>query len=286
MKAKPYEKSSAKRPFVSISSDFGIQSEGVGIMKGVVLGICPEANVVDLTHGIQSFSIVDGAREMETVASLPVGIHVCVVDPGVGTDRHALILQVCRGDYLIGPDNGVLLPAAHALGGVESAKTIRNTTYIETTKSRTFGGRDIFSRAAAWLAAGVPVSELGSRIEVGDIWPAPYAEATLVNDQIFAQVIHVNKYGSAILNIKEAWLDEMGVAEGRQMTFQAANHGAVTVPRLRSFASAQIGEVVMVPDDYGRVELAINQGSLLEKFGTSLGSVLALKVIEKDSRRE
>ncbi|MBI3619516.1 SAM-dependent chlorinase/fluorinase, partial [Candidatus Peregrinibacteria bacterium] len=96
------------RPFLSLSTDFGPGNKGIGVMKAVILGICPEAQIIDLVHEIEGYNITEGAKLFEATAYLPVGCHVCVVDPGVGTSRRGLIIQTGRGDFLIGPDNGVL----------------------------------------------------------------------------------------------------------------------------------------------------------------------------------
>lgn len=264
------------RPLVSLSSDFGIQSEGVGIMKGVVLSLCPSANVIDLTHGIESFSLIDAAREMETVSYLPSGIHVCVVDPGVGTKRHALVIEAVRGDFLIGPDNGVLVPAMTMLGGIKSAWVIRSTGFINIQNSRTFGGRDIFSRAAGWLALGRSCADLASEIPCEQLHKAPYDEAELCDGTLRAKVIHINKFGSAILNIRESRLDDIGVVEGKSFSIEFESENPLTIERVRSFAATEIGKSILVPDDYGRVELAINQGNFASTHGLSLGTELLL----------
>ena len=142
------------RPFITITSDFGVQSQGVGIMEAVARGIAPEAHVIHLMHGLPDFDITPAARTLETLFSVPVGFHVCVVDPGVGTRRRALIVEVKRGDFLVGPDNGVLMPAARILGGATSAFVIENPKYMRQPVSPVFHGRDVFVPAAAYLAVG------------------------------------------------------------------------------------------------------------------------------------
>ena len=116
-----------KKPFITLTSDFGVQSQGIGIMEAVALGINPDAHVVHLMHGLPDFDLFYAARTMETINYLPVGFHVCVVDPGVGTKRKPIIIKTGRGDYLIGPDNGVLLPATRFLGGI---KKVVEITYV------------------------------------------------------------------------------------------------------------------------------------------------------------
>jgi len=113
-----------KKPFITLTSDFAVQSQGVGAMESVILDISPNANVVHLMHGLPDFNITLAARTMETVSYLPVGYHVCVVDPGVGTHRKGIIVKTKRGDYFIGPDNGVFISATNILGGCEKVVEI------------------------------------------------------------------------------------------------------------------------------------------------------------------
>ena len=117
-------------PFVSLLSDFGVRDVSAGIMRAVIVGICPRATIVDLAHDIDKFSIRDGALMLwGAVPHLPVGAHVAVVDPGVGTARMGIAIQTARGDYLVGPDNGLLMPAAARLGGITRAHLLENSRY-------------------------------------------------------------------------------------------------------------------------------------------------------------
>lgn len=267
-----------QKPFVSLSSDFGINSEGVGVMHGTILCICPEAIVVNLTHGIESFNVVDGARELETVIYLPSnGIHVCVVDPGVGSSRRALVIETLRGDKLIGPDNGVLIPASRRLGGIRNVIAISDNKYIELNLSRTFHGRDVFAKAAGWIARGVSVTELGAEVNSEDLVASAFEEAEILENKIIAKVLHINKFGSSILNVKESKLDELLFCEGENLRISLPGGQMLTIPRSRSFSMVDVGCPVLVPDDYGRVELAINMGSFSEMFKLRVGSVLELQ---------
>jgi len=115
---------------ITLSSDFGVQSQGVGIMEGVALDINPDAKIIHLMHGLPDFNISYAARTLETVNYLSVGFHVMVVDPGVGTKRKPIIIETGRGDFLIGPDNGVLIPATRFLGGIKKVVEITNKKYM------------------------------------------------------------------------------------------------------------------------------------------------------------
>ena len=140
------------RPFISFMTDFGVGSSAPAVCRGVMLDIAPDARLVDVTHAIRHFALRDGAFLLaRSVPYFPVGVHVAVVDPGVGTARRPIALKVSRGDYLVGPDNGLLVPAARALGGVVAARALENRALWLPSVSHTFHGRDIFSPVGAHL---------------------------------------------------------------------------------------------------------------------------------------
>ena len=152
------------RPFVSLTSDWGVRDPSPAICRGVVLGIAPNALIVDISHEVDKYNIRHGALMLWcALPFLPIGAHVCVVDPGVGTARRPVAIETGRGDYLVGPDNGVLLPGAERLGGVIRVHQIENAQYRLPVLSSTFHGRDLFTPAAAHLALGVPLEAIGPR---------------------------------------------------------------------------------------------------------------------------
>ncbi len=251
---------------VTITSDFAVQSYGTAIMEAVIREINPSATVIHFTHGLPSFDIRAAAKALEALVSMPVGIHVCVVDPGVGTERKPIIIQCGRGDFLVGPDNGVLLPAARELGGVVKAVSIENRKFYREPVSNTFHGRDIFSPAAAWLSKGIPLEEFGSQIK--DLHPAPYPEAIINSNTIEAEVIFVNKFGSALLNITHKAWDEFGASGTVELELESRKTTAAVA---RTYGEVPVGEIVILKDEFNRVELAINQGNFAEKFAVTPG---------------
>src|SRR5215212_12161845 len=148
-------------------SDFGLAEDFVGTCKGVMLGIAPGVAVVDLTHEVPGFDVEVGAEVLQHATRyMPEDtVYLAVVDPGVGTERRALALRANSGALLVGPDNGLLVPAAEDLGGISEAVTLTNGRYHVHPVSNTFHGRDVFSPAAAHLAAGVKLSEMGEAAE-------------------------------------------------------------------------------------------------------------------------
>ncbi len=260
-----------KRPLISLTSDFGVQSQGIGCMKGVALETSPDANVIDLMHGLPDFDLSAASRTMETVMFLPVGFHVCVVDPGVGTSRRAIIIKTKRGDYLIGPDNGVLISAANILGGCVKAVEITNPKYMRHPVSPIFHGRDVFVPAAALLSVGVKMEEFGNVLKFDSLVKPPYEEASIVNGTIQSRVIMVNKFGTLIMNIQHPLLSKFGIKKNDKLILEFAKKKQIEVPFVDTFGEVGMGQPLLMPDDYGRTVAAINMGSFSKTFGVKSG---------------
>jgi len=263
-----------KRPFITLTSDFGIQTQGVGTMEAVALEINPDAHVVHLMHGLPDFDIVTGARTMETVQFIPVGFHVCVVDPGVGTKRKGIIIRTERGDHLIGPDNGVLIPAAGILGGCKKVVEISNLKYMRQPVSPIFHGRDVFTPAAAHLSLGVLIEEFGKELDFKELEKAPYEEAVIKDSRIVAEVIHVNKFGSVHFNILHAQWDRFKIENGQRIILDFGknkNKNRIELPFVETFGDVENDMPLILKDDYGRIEAAINMGDFSKKYCIELG---------------
>tara|TARA_Y100000310_G_scaffold345733_1_gene468993 strand:+ start:5171 stop:5980 length:810 start_codon:yes stop_codon:yes gene_type:complete len=263
-----------KKPLISLTSDFGVQTQGIGNMHGVALQINPNANVIDLMHGIADFDIQSGARTMETTIHLPIGFHVCVVDPGVGTKRKGIAIKTKRGDVLVGPDNGVLIPATRILGGCDKVVALENPKYQKLPVSPIFHGRDVFTPAAAHLSTGVKIEELGEELKFEDLVKAPYEDAIIADDQIQSEVIHINKFGSIHLNISYALWDQFNPNEKIILEF---NEKTIECPVVSTFGEVDKGKHLIMKDDYGRIEAAINLGSFSEKFKIKQGDKCVVK---------
>jgi hypothetical protein len=259
-----------KKPFITLTSDFGVQSQGIGIMESVALEINPDAHIIHLMHGLPSFNLFYAARTMETISYVPVGFHVCVVDPGVGTKRKPLIIEVGRGDFLIGPDNGVLLPAARFLGGIKKAVEITNKKYMKQPVSPIFHGRDIFTPAAAYLSKGVKIDKFGKKLNPKNLVKAPYEEATIEEDKIHAKVISINKFGSLHLNIThETWNKfKVKINDLFNLFFEDEE---LEVPFVTTFGDVDKEEPLIIKDDYGRIQVSLNQGSFAKEYGVKIG---------------
>jgi hypothetical protein len=261
---------------ITLSSDFGVQSQGVGLMEAAVYEINPQARVVHLMHGLPDYDITTAAWAMETAGCIRPAIHVCVVDPGVGSKRMGLIIQAKRGDFLIGPDNGVLIPAARLFGGIKHAVSISNTKYMRKHVSPVFHGRDMFAPAAAYLSKGEPIFDFGPVIDEGQLVQAPYNEARVENGAVKARIIHINKFGSAHLNILHHEFDRFRLKAGSAMLLFVRDR---KVPLLfaRTFSDVKRGHPLVFKDDYWRMEIALNQGNLASRLGLRVGQEVMLR---------
>lgn len=262
---------------VSLTSDFGVQSQGVGVMEGTVVLIAPTARIIHLAHGLPEYNITAAARTLEASYYLPIGCHVCVCDPGVGTKRKAIALQVKRGDYLIGPDNGVLIPASRMFGGIIKAHQISNPKYMRQPVSSIFHGRDIFAPAAAHLANGVSIEELGPKLSEKDLMPAPYEEATTSEGKIHAKIIWINKFGSLHLNILHKVWDKAGIKIGDFVNLLLPDGSKVKLSVVSTFGEVSIGQPLILKDDFGRIEVAKNQGRFTDDFQLAIDDKVILE---------
>lgn len=241
--------------------------------------IAPEAEVLDVTHGIPPQHVLQGALMLaHTLPYMPVGVHVAVVDPGVGGDRKPLALRGADGRLYVGPDNGILLIAADRLGGVEQAVEIAEPAYMLESVSSTFHGRDVFSPAAAHLANGVDLGELGPALDPTALVRLEVPEPTIGTARIRATVLYVDRFGNVQLNLTRDHLEQVGIVPGTQVEVEVAFDRFFAVAA-RTFADVRPGDVVLYEDSYRNVALALNQGNAAQAFGTKVGAELRLSPV-------
>jgi S-adenosylmethionine hydrolase len=252
-------------------SDFGLADDFVGTCKGVMLGVAPGVAVADLTHEVPGFEVEVGAEMLEHATRyMPEDtVYLAVVDPGVGTERRALALRAESGALLVGPDNGLLVPAAEALGGISEAVLLTDGRYHVHPVSNTFHGRDVFSPVAAHLAAGVQLSARGEAIEPSSLARFEQAgvEEIVDGEGFTAHIISVDRYGNARLSIGQ---EESGLAYDNTLGVDVGE-GEMEVRYLETFGSARAGELVLVPDSHWRLSLAINKGNAARALGLKIG---------------
>lgn len=265
-----------KKTFISLTSDFGAQSDSVGLMEGVILSISSHVNIIHLTHELPPFNIIAAARTLEQVSFFPIGLHICICDPGVWSSRSSLILETHRGDLLLGPDNGSLIPTARNLGGIVKATAIENPEYIRTPVSHTFHGRDIYAPVAAHLSNGVSPDQFGSNIDVNDLVKAAYDEATVNDNLVDATIIQINRFGSVFLNIKYDLWKKLELDKKDSIQLRRPNTEDLHLPIGQTFSDVSEGKPLILKDDYGRAEIAVNMGSFAEIFNIKIGDSVAL----------
>jgi S-adenosylmethionine hydrolase len=256
-------------------TDFGARDMSAAILHGVIASIAPDARVIDISHEVRKFAIRDGALLLWcALPYLPVGFHVAVVDPGVGTERRPVALRANRGDILIGPDNGLLMAGADRLGGVAEARLLETAAYRLPTVSMVFHGRDIFAPAAAHLAAGVPFDALGPAFDPGGLVPSPIAEAVVEPGALRSAVVYIDTFGNVKLaglrTDLEAAIGQVKSGDRLKLAFPATADRPARTEHLRWFATfgeADPGEVLLYEDSYGRVCVAENQGDAASRLG-------------------
>ena len=269
------------RPFVSLTSDWGVRDPSPAICRSVILGICPDALIVDITHEVDKYNIRHGALMLWcALPFVPIGAHVCVVDPGVGTARRPIAIETARGDYLIGPDNGVLLPGAERLGGVQRAHQIENTQYRLPVVSATFHGRDIFAPAAAHLALGVPLDAIGPPLDPADLvpidWPAPViGEDTLETTVIYRDTFGNLKLGCLASDLTRA-IPEISHREPLHVQRRGSSKPALVLRWVQTFGEVAAGECLLYEDSYGRLCIAQNQGNAAKALKLDEGATLRI----------
>ena len=259
---------------ITLLTDFGLRDPYVAEMKAVILGICPDAKIVDISHQVRKFDVRMGAFILAQAARyFPDGsIHVAVVDPGVGTERRPIIAETNRKLY-VGPDNGLLMLAA-LRDDVRSIHKITNPRYMLEKVSRTFHGRDIFSCAAAHLANGVPAADFGPKID-NPVVPQ-FTQPRFVGDEIIGEVIHIDGFGNIITNISLDDLGKMGIREGGEITINL-NDKIMTLRLCLAYGEVPTGDTLLIIGSSECLEVAINQGNAAQKFNVKTGDPVRVK---------
>jgi hypothetical protein len=280
-------------PFVSLLSDWGARDPSAAICRAVIMGIAPEALIVDITHEVEKYNISHGALMLWcALPFLPIGAHLAVIDPGVGTARRPVALETARGDYLIGPDNGILLPGAERLGGVVRAHAIENAQYRLPIISSTFHGRDLFAPAAAHLALGVPLESIGQQIDPHQLVDLDWPAVTVGPAELEATVIYRDTFGNLKLSGLTAHLLDalQGIDHGERVSVQmgGTNKGARTVEMVwaPTFGTVDVGEHLLYEDSYGRLCIAQNQGNAAESLELAEGDLVRVTRAGAEQERQ
>ena len=261
---------------VSFLTDYGTADEFVGVVKSVIRDIAPHVGVIDLTHEVPPFDVRAGALALaRCIGYVPSGVVLGVIDPGVGTARRAVAIEVAGGaGVIVGPDNGLLAPAVAMAGGAERAFELTNVEYQLEAAGATFDGRDVFGPAAAHICNGVELSELGPEVDPILLLPGTVPLSRQEGDELIAEVLWVDRFGNAQLNIGP---DDVPPNWGNllQLRFGVPTDPSGTsvrrAVRASNFAELTGGSVGLVLDSYGMLAVAMDQRSAADELGLGTG---------------
>jgi S-adenosylmethionine hydrolase len=254
-------------PFITFLSDYGHRDEFVGVCHGVILRRCPDARIVDITHGIDRHDVRAGALTLAAALPYtPPGIHLAVVDPGVGGDRRAVALRVKEDDrILVGPDNGLLSLAAERLGGVVEAVDVGHSPHRLEPVSATFHGRDLFAPVAGALAAGEPLATAGDPFAADSLASLDLPRARIEDWGLLAHVLGCDRFGNAVLDCSHEQLSAAGLQLGSSVEVVAGGR-PWRARYARTFAEVEPGELLVYEDAQRMLALAVNRGSAVDRL--------------------
>jgi S-adenosylmethionine hydrolase len=248
---------------ITFLSDYGLQDEFVGVCHGVMARVAPGARIIDLTHGIPRHDVTAGALALgRALPFTPPGVHLAVVDPGVGGPRRGVALRCAEDDrLLVGPDNGLLLLAADRFGGVAQAVDLERSPWALEHVSATFHGRDVFAPVAAHLAAGAPLEEAGASIDPAGLVTLDLPQARMQGATLVAHVLAFDAFGNVLLDAGASHL-------GPRETVSVGGRRAAVA---RTFGDVASGALVLYEDSSGKLALAVNGGSARDELGLAAG---------------
>lgn len=267
----------SESPVITFLSDYGLADDFVGVCHGVIARICPAARVIDLTHGIARHDVRTGAIVLaEAVPYLPTGVHLAVVDPDVGARRRAVAIRCGDGRLLVGPDNGLLWPAARAAGGPVQVVDIAQSGFRLQPLSATFHGRDIFAPVAAALAGGAELADAGEPVDPDALVALKLPESRREGADLVAHVRYVDRFGNLQLNVRHEDLGEAGLRLGRAVAIQLADGTTHTAPFALTFADVGEGELLIYEDAQRRLAIAVSHGDAAATLGLGIDDELRL----------
>jgi S-adenosylmethionine hydrolase len=252
---------------VTFLSDYGLDDEFVGVCHGVIARIAPAVRIIDLTHGIARHEVRAGALVLRRALEfMPPGVHLAVVDPGVGSERRAVALR-CAGEdrLLVGPDNGVLTLAAEHFGGVVEAVDVGASPFALTPVAASFHGRDLFAPVAAHLALGATLAQVGAPLDPAALVELDSPRPELVDGTLLAHVLHTDHFGNVMLDAGRADLAACGLRSGSPVMVNG-----VRATFASTFADVPPGGLLLYEDSYGVPSLAINRGSARDSLGLKI----------------
>jgi hypothetical protein len=263
---------------ITFLSDYGLGDEFVGVVHGVIAGICPEAQVIDISHGVPRQDVQAGALMLaRALPYVPAGVHLAVVDPEVGARRRAVALRTADGDrLLVGPDNGLLIAAAERFGGIGEAVEISASPWRLEPVSATFHGRDVFAPVTARLACGAPLASAGTPLEAGELVALERTEPRQEEDALVAHVVATDTYGNVMLDAAFSDLTERSLRLGDPVAARAEARRVRGVVA-RTFSDVGAGALLVYEDAGGSLALAVNGGNAAALLGVRAGDEVRLE---------
>jgi S-adenosyl-L-methionine hydrolase (adenosine-forming) len=245
---------------VTLLTDYGRDDDFVGVCHGVIRGIHPEAQIVDITHGVQRYAVRQGALVLRnTLPYMPVGVHVAVVDPQVGTERRALALRTTDGRILVGPDNGLLSLAWPRCGGIDLAVDITRSPHRLEPVSATFHGRDIFAPVAAHLAGGAELADAGDQVDEAELQTVELPQPRVEDGTLVGHALVVDRFGNASLDVDHDDMAGTDITLGSTVELEVAGERYLAT-YAQTFADVRPGELIVYEDAYRTLAVAINRG--------------------------
>ena len=264
----------SRAKIVTFTSDYGLEDEFVGVCHGVMLNIAQDLKIVDVHHNVLRQDVRHGAVVLQqSIKYLPVATHLAVVDPGVGSDRRAIAVVAASGSIFVGPDNGLLLPAAERGSSLEAAFELVNQDLFLSPSSQTIQGRDVIAPAAGHIAAGTDPGDLGPSVYLNDLVRIEIPEAWVHDDHLHGEVLQVDRFGNLQLNFDRAHLAKVGLEDRARLEVRLEGH-RLQVTLGSTFADVDAGEFVLIEDSYDHVSLAVNKGDARARLRASTGSTV------------
>lgn len=260
-----YPADMARPRFVALYTDFGLADVYAAVLRGVVRTLAPESEVIDVCHAIAPGDVHEGAfLLLSAVPYLPKGtIHLCVVDPGVGTDRRIVGIRAA-GHTFVGPDNGVLAPIVEALGGAQEVRALTNETFQRPRRGRTFHGRDVMAPVCAHLCRGLDFAQIGESLP--SIAPLPGFAPATAPERCDGRILHVDRFGNLVTNFVASDL------RGRPEDWDIRIGGAAAPRWGGTYGDVAPGEAVAYSGSVGFIEVGVRDGSAADRFGAGRGS--------------
>ncbi|HEV2890937.1 MAG TPA: SAM-dependent chlorinase/fluorinase [Frankiaceae bacterium] len=267
--------------WITFLSDYGLDDSFVGVCHGVIARIAPAARVIDVCHEIAPQDVEQGAMTLaSSVEYLPVGIHLAIVDPGVGTSRRGVAVRTAQGSITVGPDNGVASLAWKALGGAVAARCLDNDELWLRNPSKTFHGRDVFAPVAAHLAAGTAFEDLGTEADVESLVHVTLRPPDVDDDHVHGEVRAVDHFGNLSLNMQRADLEAAGMNLGDTVELRMEGR-TLQVPFTHTFGEVPPGRTAVCEDSYRHITIAVNLGHAAKTLRARRGDPVVISRVAR-----